>query len=108
MDDKLGYELISYIEGLTKSEADLSDSKVQYKLRKMIAAHIYREIQKGHYSIYLIEQNGFLVDCKLEEFMSRLITYKFTRYELDKLLVINCKQIYLGYGENEYIVLTLV
>lgn len=109
MDDKFGNELIRHIKDIVKNKADLDDDEIQYNIRKKIAAHIYQEIQGGHYSVYSQDREGHLIDCSLEDFMTRLITYKFTRYELNSLLAIDCRQIlYLGYSDDEFIVLTLV
>lgn len=108
MDDKFGNELIRHIEELFNNKDNLLDDRVQYNLRKKIAEYIYKEVQDGHYSVYEQDISGHLIDCKLEDFMTKLITYKFTKYELNTLLVIDCKQIYLSGNNDEFTVLTLI
>lgn len=103
--DNFSKGLIAYIQGINTS---LDNDFEQNKLKREIAKHIYDEIENRHYSVYEQDKNGRLFVTSLQNFMNKLTSYTFTRYDLNTMIITNCKQIYLGKGETEYIVLTII
>ncbi len=106
--DNFGKGLLAYIQGLLDIDANLDNDFEQNKLKHEITKYIYNEIENRRYSVYEQDESGYLFATSLQNFMNKLISYKFTKYDLSTMITINCKQIYLGKGEMEYIVLTLI